>query len=52
MGLNGSAKDREDLDVMLVVLAELHNAGVSAVMRVRKRMACDSKGDHQHARED
>ena len=43
MGLNGTAKDRADLDVVLVVLAELHNAGVSAVMRVRKRMACDSK---------
>ena len=51
MGLNGTAKDRADLDVVLVVLAELHNAGVSAVMRVRKRMACDSKEVLQHARE-
>jgi len=43
VGLNGTAKDRADLDVVLVVLAELHNAGVSAVMRVQKRMASDSK---------
>jgi len=52
VGLNGTAKDRADLDVVLVVLAELHNAGVSAVMRVRERMACDSKEVLQHARED
>ena len=36
---NGTAKDRADLDVVLVVLAELHNAGVSAVIRVRERVA-------------
>ena len=52
MGLNGTAKDRADLDVVLVVLAELHNAGVSAVIRMQKRMACDSKKVLQHARED
>ena len=39
VGLNGTAKDRADLDVVLVVLAELHDAGAAAVMRVRKRMA-------------
>ena len=32
VGLNGTAKDRVDLDVRLVVLAELHNAGAAAVV--------------------
>jgi hypothetical protein len=37
---------------MLVVLAELHIAGVAAVVRVWKRMVCDSKEVQQHARKD
>ena len=41
MSLQGTAIDRADLDVVLVVLPELHDAGVTAVVRVRKGMACD-----------
>ncbi len=35
MGLSGTAIERADLNVVLVVLAELHDAGVSAVMDER-----------------
>ena len=49
MSLQGTAEDRADLDVVLVVLLELHDAGVAAVVRVRKGMASDPKEVLQHA---
>jgi hypothetical protein len=52
VSLQGTAIDRADLDVVLVVLPELHDAGVAAVVRVRKGMACDPKEVLQHARVD
>jgi hypothetical protein len=51
VGLSGMAIDRADLDVMLVVLAELYNAGAAAVERVRKLMIFDSEEVLKHARE-
>ncbi len=49
MGLQGTATDRAGLDVVLVVLPELHDAGEAAVVRMRKAMACDPYGVLHHA---
>ncbi len=35
-----------------LVLTELHGAGVATVVRVLKGMACATKGDPHHAREE
>jgi hypothetical protein len=41
VSLQSTTIDRADLDVVLVVLPELHDAGVAAGVRERKGMACD-----------
>ena len=41
VSLQSTDIDRADLDVVLVALPWLHDAGVAAVVRVRKGMACD-----------
>ena len=41
MSLQSTTIDRADLDVVLVVLPELYDAGVAAGVRERKGMACD-----------
>ena len=48
VSLQSTTIDRADLDVVLVVLPELRDAGVAAVVRVRKRTACDSKEVFEH----
>ena len=41
VSLQSTTIDRADLDVVLVVLPELYDAGVAAGVRERKGMACD-----------
>ena len=51
VGLNGTAIGRADLGVVLVVLAELHNAGVSAVIQSHRPTLLHTSAAPSKARE-